>query len=253
MAAMLSFGFAGQASAFFALDSLHFVAVGEEVIGTSHDVEDGAGEMHYDLGLFDPFFDGTQAAESWDTDIFLSDFSSDVSSWDQVFIGIYGAKDLSGILVTGLHGYGVTTDATSITPLTSAYTNFQDLVKSTDGYSNNPESKAKNAGDAYVNQTANQGGGYGNIVTVTGGTIGAEERLSSAGTGAMDLWVGDKADESSYMVAGTFTFLLDTFEDDGDAADNSLKVNYAPVPIPGSVLLLASGLLGLFGMRRKKS
>ena len=36
-------------------------------------------------------------------------------------------------------------------------------------------------------------------------------------------------------------------------ADGSTIINPNPVPIPGSVLLLASGLLGVFGFRRKRA
>jgi hypothetical protein len=57
---------------------------------------------------------------------------------------------------------------------------------------------------------------------------------------------------ASYLEDGEFTVTLADVWGDFEIKQSDLSINYNPVPIPSSILLLASGLVGLFGIRRKK-
>ena len=51
---------------------------------------------------------------------------------------------------------------------------------------------------------------------------------------------------------GANVFQVTAYGDDGSSFTSSLTINAAPVPLPASVLLFGSGLLGLFGLRKRK-
>ncbi len=52
---------------------------------------------------------------------------------------------------------------------------------------------------------------------------------------------------------GANVFQITAYGDDGTSYTSTLTINAAPVPLPASVLLFATGLLGLIGLRRRKS
>ncbi len=52
---------------------------------------------------------------------------------------------------------------------------------------------------------------------------------------------------------GANVFQITAYGDDGSSFTSTLTINAAPVPLPASVLLFGSGLLGLLGLRKRKS
>ena len=57
---------------------------------------------------------------------------------------------------------------------------------------------------------------------------------------------------ASYLEDGEFTVTIASVLGDFYIDQSELSITYSPVPIPTSILLLASGLAGLFGVRKKK-
>jgi len=51
---------------------------------------------------------------------------------------------------------------------------------------------------------------------------------------------------------GTNVFQVTAYGDDGSSFSSTITINATPVPLPASVLLFGSGLLGLLGMRKRK-
>lgn len=87
------------------------------------------------------------------------------------------------------------------------------------------------------------------MIDVDDEPFNAEANLSNgvAGDqiGAIDLYYGDAVHESIWEQMGTMVASLN--------ANNELVLDFTPVPIPGSLLLLGSGLMGLLGIRRRKA
>ena len=58
---------------------------------------------------------------------------------------------------------------------------------------------------------------------------------------------------ASFLEDGEFTVTIADVWGDFDINTSVLSITYSPVPIPTSIFLLASGLAGLIGIRRKRS
>ncbi|MGD8387509.1 MAG: VPLPA-CTERM sorting domain-containing protein [Desulfobacteraceae bacterium] len=258
MAAMLVFGIAGQASADFEYGNLHFVAIEDSDGTTKHDAADGTYEYHVDLGDFNATnwgdYTGTGDGEAlgmfeWsgtvDTVMTLGDF--DATSWDDIYFAAYGWDALwyGGTEYTTSGGNGmVFTSAVQVTADNlSGSAAIQSLWTGTDGVDEG-QYEMDNA-DSYLSKNSDpELGNYNDFVNISGEFWNAE----LVGLGDTYLYGFNYTDdgEASLALLGTFTLSL-------DATDNSLLIDYTPVPVPASVLLLGSGLLGLFGIRRKRS
>jgi hypothetical protein len=258
MAAMLVFGIAGQASADFEYGNLHFVAIEDSDGTTKHDTTDGTYEYHVDLGNFNAThwgdYTGTGDGQAlgmfeWsgtvDTGMTLDDF--DASSWDDIYFAAYGwdADWWQGEEDTSWYAEGmaftsavqVTADNLSGSAAIQSLWNGTDLIEEGQYAMANADSYLSNNSDPEL-------GNYNDFVNISGEFWNAE----LVGLGDTYLYGFNYTDdgEASLALLGTFTLSLDT-------TDNSLLIDYTPVPVPASVLLLGSGLLGLFGIRRKRS
>ena len=57
--------------------------------------------------------------------------------------------------------------------------------------------------------------------------------------------------DGTYLMDGTFTVTLGALWGDFYIEQSALEIMYNPVPIPSTVLLFLSGLLGLIGLGRR--
>jgi hypothetical protein len=248
-AALFLFGFAGHATAsFFDYGNLHMVLTEEADNATP--VSSSGTEMHYDLGPL-PNFLNTNIS-NLDTDITLSDFS--ISSWDDIYVGIYGVDFFGTFPLNKRYFTSAHPDYTYNTAQDAAFTagTSNTAYQLPEDPGNNPKAIQKDdtvlSYRTNMQQSGDLPGSYGGPVTVVGEAFNAELRLSAQGEGKTILYGGDwlsDLDDGQFPYVGTFNFSL-------DPADDSVVVNYS-VPIPATVLLFGSGLLGLFGIRRRKN
>ena len=227
---MLVFGFAGNAMAYFDLGDLQLVAYSGEPNSSI------GNEAHFDLGVG---LDTTITYDDVDTGITLTNLN--VASWTNVKVGVFGGGyDLNYLPVSPLFG----TDTTDFS-LNNPDAGYRDAVLFNSNQSdltgaNSTEVMAKSAGP-YWNwmQLTTTAGIYSGLLVNPGTTYGAEAVLNGDILGGYTLY------DQDLNALGTFTF---------DTSGDNLLVSYsqaAPVPVPGAIFLLGSGLMGIIGVRRK--
>lgn len=250
LALMLVFGFAGQASAYFEFGNVQLVAM--ENSTDTLPVPSSGNEVHFDLGnTAGAFMDLSIGSFSVDTGIVLGDFSTSVTDWSDVYVGIFGgAIDTTGMgTETGLFSSRSADFYTG-----GSYGAFQTSVLYNSGqFMGATADKHVQAKDqsttgrfGYWNQMDLDGcnpGSYSGLIIVDNSKFGGEVQGSETAPFEFGFYEGKAYD--SWLV-GTWNLTI-------DPTDSSLIANYNAVPIPASVLLLGSGLLGLFGIRRRKA
>jgi len=263
MAAFLVMGLAGPASAAFDYGNLHFVAIEDINGGPKHDAADGTYEYHVDLGDFSVLSNGMGPGEdsgmvggpiTVDTGMTLGCF--DATSWDNIYFGGYGLdalwyppNDPDRIEYPGIPGAGVVfMSAVEITGDNLSSVSGTNIISIFDGTKSVDEGQLEmDAANSYLNSNADpETGNYNDSVNISGEAWNAElAGLDSNGEGSMFLYGFDKNDPKNTVTK------LTAFKLELDPTDSSLVVSQ--VPVPGAVWLLGSGLLGLFGIRRKKA
>lgn len=258
LAGLLVFGVAGPAAAWFDYGNLHFVGIEDSTSDTKHDAADGTYEYHADLGDFSVLANGMGPGEdagmvggpiSVDTGMTLNHF--DATSWDDIYFGGYGQDALwypppgqpDRVEYPSIPGAGVVfLSAHEVTSDHLASVSGTNIIALFDGTKSLDEGQAEmTVANSYLNQQSEpETGNYNNSVNISGEAWNAE----LAGLGNMFLYGFDKTDPKNTLTK------LTEFELHLDPTDSSLVVS--EVPVPASVLLLGSGLLGLFGIRRKK-
>ncbi len=230
-AAMLVFGVAGNAMAFFDNTSDLVLVAWEGV-----DPAAPGNEVYYDLGNFDGSELPTTAL---DTGISLSDFTA--SSWSNITIGLVGGDATTKV-------FGSDAGANAIANLTEfdsgqIFMFYGPLL----GATGPKVTGTKGAfGDYSGSFNPFVAGLYTGNVTPTDFATGAEtqkaEVLMGVGSYDMGIWAGGQASDATLL--GTLSM---------DTTGGSLVIEYAPVPVPAAVWLLGSGLLGLIGIRRRNA
>lgn len=249
LAALLVFGMTGPAAAYFENTNLHFVAYEEQDNASPNNSDSGSVEMHYDLGNTQtdwvmPWLEAgglTKAdlpSAPWTTAIDIDDY--DTGDWSDVYVGVYGRIPGTPNTVLGI-------DPDTFVVNTSSAPGFSAFVGNTAyGDANQTVSKTKGAGGSYTYEGlgGDDAGTYAQLINANEG-FDAEMRLDAAGSGAIDLWYGYNTNEANtWEKMGTLSASID---------GGVMQLDFTPVPVPASVLLLGSGLLGLFGIRRRRS
>jgi hypothetical protein len=260
VAAMLVLSLAGQAAAYFEDFKL---------VRTIYDGNPAQStEIGSDLGLY-----AFKTAAEYGNNIFVGDligvpsFVSPLSSvkisyyaYDDNTIGaadywITGETDGDGLTLLGRKGSGLQTATTQL----QGY--YQGLGGST-------VSASKGATNSFFQKFESNGTAVASFANSLDSTVGWEATVSLAELLGPDHFVDTLLYYFDYnnnlsttqKTPGTEVALIRTYLDAGadgffGTADDKIGtvINPQVVPIPGSVLLLASGLLGLFGFRRKKA
>jgi hypothetical protein len=194
----------------------------------------GGNEVHFDLGagLFD-------LSSPIDTGISLDDFGA--TSWDDIYVGIAGGGYTPSF---GSDRAYFSSDTDDFTISTGTYSQFQSAslnISSFFGAIDTVQPKA--SGTWYVNMIlgGTAAGTYASLVTANS-PFGAEAQMNG---GLVDAAIYSFDGFDINTLTKDLAFQFDT------TGDTLVLVN--PVPVPAAVWLLGSGLLGLLGIRRKKS
>lgn len=251
--AMLVFGFAGQSMAYF--EDLHLIRT---ILDTTSPVEVGS-----DLGLDVSTFSLSSPVN--EVRLPTADLSLFVGGLESLTVG-YWAHDIANkdFYVTG-YMPGYMGDADGLVMNGRKQVNGDTVMNTVQGY------YAGSGTDTMVGQQTVSGPDYFSMFSKGGTADGSFGGSLASGYWEVDISLADLQtegyidqylyyfdyDNSAGAKAGVEVAVLRTFlTSDGttiDLAGNQIStvVNPAAVPVPASLLLLGSGLLGLFGIRRK--
>jgi hypothetical protein len=229
MAALLLFSLSGQAMAYF--EDGNLIRVIYDLGGTKEIVTDlGAG-----WNLTAP----STSHELFNTNNFsLTDLG--ISDWSNVYVAYFSLTNVGGDQNAWTSGpqtgqsntarswTNFSTYAHTVTGANSLTGNAQNIVNQTD-----PSSFVNNMGTAgrFSSFLPEPGNGYQNLAA-----------LNAPGNGYVDQWLYYYGNPTS-AGTGVQLFKIRTNE------DGTTDIN--PVPIPATVYLFGSGLLGLIGIRRR--
>ena len=216
LAAMLVFGIAGNASAYFETGNAFAVFYA-----------DGDNEVAIDLGVLTPGSGITLDAPD------LSMFTAAITSYNQINVGIFAAE-------AGYSNWFATT--TMDTPSVSG----SSIVSFTSGAgtlaSTFAGADADNDGMAVLEKSGTTGT-YHQVMNSNGTAPGYYAGFNP------NFQLG----EATLDAVGAFTMYLHNFDITTADPAAMVSVNAAPVPVPAAVWLLGSGLIGLIGIRRKNA
>jgi len=237
LAAFLVFALAGPAMAAFELGNVQLVAY--EETDQALPISNVGNEVHYDLGATaSSYIDLSIGSFSVDTGITLSDYAG-ADAWDDIYVGLFGGAKTPDFQPTDIVFASGTDTFSIVNP--SAFGSGTGAIWQ--GNLMNPAVRAKSTANSYW-QVMDVSGTSPSYDTLLGGFagFGAEVQLGVDPV-TMAMYTTD-ATGGGLAKIGTWTL---------DTSSGSLVASYQTVPIPASVLLLGSGLLGLVGIRRKKS
>ena len=190
--------------------------------------------LHYDLGMG---MDTETAAASIDTGITLEGYSTD--TWSEVHLAIFGGGyDNSWEYVPAYMAISKDYDADDLS--VKSYSSYADSVAS---YSNEgdfddtdrliSEEKASSDFNTYFSCD------YNGMLRTDGTLTLADDSVLS-----FNFYTYDGTDQSTFAQVGTFTV---------DTTSGSMVLSYNPVPVPGALILMCTGLLSLVGVTRRKN
>ena len=244
LAVFLVLGAAGQAMAAFELGNVKLVAYEETDMALP--ISTVGNEVHTDLGAtMDSFIDGSIAPISVDTGISLDEYGA--TSWTQIYVGIFGGGKTPSFQSDDIV-FASATDTFSVTNA-SAFGSASGSLWQGENYgtafpTNGEGNKAglKSASNSYWDTMDVDGTSpsYGSFLGGFTG-FGPEAQLMD-GVVEMQMYT---TDPNGVNPTNLGTWSLDT-------TGGTLVASYSAVPVPGAVLLFGTGLLGFFGIRRKK-
>ena len=249
-AALMTISFAGTALASFGNGEL--IRVVYDTVGTKEYATD-LGNWATITGLAAT---GNQTVGGGTDAITLANFGG-TTTWSNLVVGYFLVDSTVGANQTAVAG-----DAGGLNSGTRKFTGFSaNAAQASTTYTVNAAAGAnsvtladKTAVNSYYTKLDSAGvtvGGYGSWVTVAnpGGT---KSLAALATTGFVEQtiysWTGVNL-ASSGVLPGTAAFTLQTMADGSTILNAGAAA--APVPVPPAFFLMGSGLLGIFGVRRK--
>jgi len=253
-AATMLFGLAGQAAAYFENFELFRVGYGNGV------------EVANDLGSVSSVLSSAPGTKFGAGDLEMKLASFGGATWDQVNVAYFAVGPTAGTPQGGgLNKYEAwLSDSSGSAPvsgsrkwnaLTGAYGQAQTYYSFLAGAGTGEKQVIGATGNAqsYYSNLDNGGlfvGKFAQFIATGFGeaNLGA---LASGGYVDLPLYYFSYTASSSGAFPATTGTLAGTLRTYIDSPNSAGTMN--PVPIPGGVLLLGSGLLGLFGIRRKRN
>jgi hypothetical protein len=230
LAVFLVIGLSGPASAAIPGTKGDLIVVAYEETDNALPISQGGNESYFNLGFAGSvnYSDTGQI----NTGITLGDFGA--TDWSDIYVGIYGGGFLADGLTVGAPYFGSVDSGFVLNP--GAYGSYTSAV----GNIQNGADGTKANSNSYINQMDVGGNNpsYATYLTSMSGPFGPEAQMNG-GAVLMDMYTSPDAASKVSLASWTL-----------DTSSGELVIN--PVPVPGAVLLFGTGLLGFFGIRRKK-